>query len=120
MSVILVALSTWSFAQTTEGEASLKAKVKSDTLDGWDNGGTFNLSFSQVSLTNWAGGGQNSMAINGLLSMYANKTVGDISWENSLDLAYGTLQQGDAGFIKSDDRINLNSKVGKQITDKLY
>ena len=76
----------------------------------WRNGGIGSLTFSQVSLTNWAAGGENSVAINGNFSVFANRIKGRTKWENSLDLAYGLIRQGSQGFDKSDDLINFVTK----------
>lgn len=81
----------------------------------WRIGGTSSLTFSQVSLTNWAAGGQNSVAINSNFSIFANRVKGRGKWENSMDLAYGLIKQGSAGFSKSDDLINLVTKYSYQI-----
>lgn len=83
----------------------------------WTKGGVSSLTFSQVGLTNWAAGGQNSVAINSILSVYANRIKGRGKWENSLDLAYGLVKQGEADFAKSDDLINLVSKYSYNINE---
>lgn len=70
---LAVALATASvgFCQVTELEEDVKTQSK-DTLDGWKKGGYFSLNGSQVSLTNWVSGGQNSISINSLAGVYAN------------------------------------------------
>lgn len=78
----------------------------------WRKGGVSSLTFSQVSLTNWAAGGENSVSINSNFGVFANRIKGRGKWENSLDLAYGLIKQGSAGFTKSNDLINLVSKYG--------
>ena len=100
ITALLVSLSTFIFAQNTN---------PSDTSY-WRKGGTGSITFSQVSLTNWAAGGQNSVAVNSNLSLFANRVKGRGKWENSLDLAYGLIRQGDASFTKSDDLINIVTK----------
>lgn len=106
-------------AQTTEAEGKLKtAAIEGE--DGWKKGGVASLNFAQTSLNNWAGGGQSSIALNGLLSLYANLKKGDSRWDNSFDLGYGTVKQGDAAFFKSDDRIDLFSKYGKKAGGNWY
>ncbi|MEQ8627171.1 DUF3078 domain-containing protein [Ekhidna sp.] len=100
ITALLVTLSTSLFAQNT---------APTDTTY-WRNGGTGSITFSQVSLTNWAAGGQNSVAINSNLSLFANRVKGRGKWENSMDLAYGLIRQGDASFTKSDDLINIVTK----------
>ncbi len=121
--VLLIAagfvFSTVGFAQTTEAEKDLKTQ-SSDTTNGWKTGGVFGLNFTQVSLTNWAAGGQSSISLNGLFNVFANYTKGNSSWDNSLDVGYGKVKQGDGDWIKSDDRIILNSKYGKKATKDWY
>lgn len=107
------------FAQVTEGEKTLKEK-KSDTLDGWKVGGVFGVNFSQVSLNNWAAGGQSSVSLNGLLNLNANLIKGRSHWDNNLALAYGEVKQGDGDWIKSDDRIVFTSKYGREAGKHWY
>jgi len=80
----------------------------------WKTGGIFSLNFGQVALSNWAGGGFNSVSGNGLLGIFANYAKDKKYWDNSLDLGYGLLKQGEGDVVKSDDRIELNSKYGRQ------
>ncbi|NQX90700.1 MAG: DUF3078 domain-containing protein [Flavobacteriales bacterium] len=87
----------------------------------WKKGGTFGLNFSQTYLENWAAGGQSSISGTGLLSLFGNYAKGKHTWDNSLDLAYGLLRQGEAGgIIKTDDRIDLSSKYGYKANEKWY
>ena len=80
----------------------------------WKKGGLFSLNFGQTSLNNWAGGGFNSISSNAILSYHANYLKDGVSWDNSLDLGYGLLKQGEGDVVKTDDRIELNSKYGRQ------
>jgi hypothetical protein len=80
----------------------------------WIKGGLSSLTFSQVSLTNWAAGGQNSSSVNSFLSLFADKRKDRVKWQNSIDLGYGVLKQGEGAVIKSDDRINFSTKYGYQ------
>ena len=108
------------FGQTTEGEKALQS-VSSDTADGWKKGGVIGLSFSQASFNNWAAGGQNSISLNGLVSVYANYKKGKSSFENMLDVGYGLLQQGKNGtVIKTDDKIDFTSKYGRLASKNWY
>ena len=117
--VMLLALMS-GFSQTTEVENQLKTQ-KVDTLLGWKKGGVINISVSQTSLTNWAAGGQSSVALNGLLSLYAHLKQDNSLWENYLDLGYGTLKQGkETDWWKTDDKIDFTSKFGLKATEKLY
>ena len=107
-------------AQQTSDEATKKvdegvlAKADEKKKDGWKKGGTFGIGFGQVALSNWQGGGQSNVSGNTLMSLFANYKKGKRAWDNSLDLAYGLISQDNGPFIKSDDRIELNSKYGQQ------
>ena len=84
----------------------------------WRYGGINSLTFSQVSLTNWAAGGQNSASINANVSLFANRTKGRGKWENALDIAYGLIKQGNTDFDKSDDKINIVTKYGYRVRNE--
>lgn len=106
-------------AQVTDGEKALKTQNK-DTTQGWKKGGVFSANFTQVSLTNWAAGGQSSVSLNGLLDLFANYKKGNSAWDNNLTLGYGETQLGGSDWFKSDDRILLNSKYGKKASKDWY
>ena len=118
--VLLGSVSLVSNAQQTSDEATknvdagVLAKADTAAKQGWVKGGLFGLNFGQVHLNNWQGGGQSNVSVNSLMSLFANYKKGKSAWDNSLDLAYGLINQNNAGFIKSDDRIELNSKYGQQ------
>jgi len=106
--------------QVTEGEKTLRA-VSADTTTGWKKGGVFNVNLAQTSLTNWAAGGQNSVALNGLFSLFANYKKEKDVWDNSLNIGYGVLKQGkDADFFKTDDKIDFLSKYGREAFTNFY
>ncbi|MFI5150588.1 MAG: DUF3078 domain-containing protein [Bacteroidia bacterium] len=85
--------------------------VKKDTSY-WKTGGVGGLSFAQSSFTNWAPGGQNSIAGNSTVSLTANYMRGEVSWDNTLDMAYGMTELGNDKPRKTDDKIDLSSKYG--------
>ncbi len=79
----------------------------------WETGGTSRVNFSQLNLTNWSAGGQNSVNANSLISLYANRKREKSLWENFLDLGYGiNLQGNENNWIKTDDKIDFTSKYG--------
>jgi hypothetical protein len=119
IAILLLASVNIAYSQVTDAEKQLKAQ-SADTVLGWKKGGTINLNASQTSLTNWAAGGQSSMAINGLLNMYAHNKKAKSLWENYLDLGYGSLKQKGNDWWKTDDRIEFTSKYGLKAGDKLY
>lgn len=105
--------------QVTEGEKNLRTQ-SADTVTGWTKGGIIAVNLAQTSLTNWAAGGQKSMAINGIFSRFANLKGEKFTWDNSLDIGYGLLKQGDEGYKKTDDKIDFLSKYGRQALKNLY
>ena len=80
----------------------------------WKTGGVLGATFSQVSLTNWEAGGLSSIAGNGVIGLFANMKKGKNSWDNTLDLGYGLLKNDGGDAVKSDDRIDLASKYGRE------
>lgn len=93
----------------------------SDSTIFWKKGGTIAVNLTQVSLTNWAAGGQNSSSATGLVSLFAKYKKETFTFDNTLDLAYGLLKQGKSDFVKSDDRIEFSSKAGlKAFNDQWY
>jgi hypothetical protein len=97
------------------------SSAQSDTTY-WKKGLAGNLTFTQVTLKNWSGGGDNSIALNTYLNLFANYQKERTVWENSLELGYGLLDQGNSGFLKSDDKIIFTTKYGYKLKEggKLY
>lgn len=106
-------------AQVTEAEKKLKTIV-TDTVKGWRTGGITTVNLSQTALVNWSAGGENSYAVNGLFSAFANYKDTENAWDNSLDVGYGLLNQGDVGFRKTDDKIDFLSKYGRKAFSNFY
>ncbi|HNP48905.1 MAG TPA: DUF3078 domain-containing protein [Bacteroidia bacterium] len=102
------------------------AGISGDTLTGakadtsWKTGGFIGINFSQVSLNNWAQGGENSIAIGSNANVFANYAKGKTQWDNSLTLAYALLKTGKTPVRKSDDQIDLTSKFGYRIGDSKW
>jgi hypothetical protein len=95
--------------------------AQADTTKYWMTKGNVGLTFSQISFANWAKGGENSVSGNSFLNFYADYKKDKVAWNNYLLLSYGLLQQGESGKIrKTDDRIDLNSKLGWEQWSNLY
>lgn len=118
--LLLISSIATSIGQITEAEKTLKTQ-SADTTKGWKKGAVIGLNLSQTSLTNWAAGGQNSIAANGIFSVFANYKKGKNAWDNSLDLGYGILkQEGSTYSKKTDDKIDLLSKYGREAFKNFY
>lgn len=94
--------------------------AEGDSISNWKKGGDFSFTFSQVSLNNWAAGGQNSVSGNILFNAFANYAKNKNAWDNSLQVGYGLTQQGSDNIIKSDDRILISSKYGHKASKSWY
>lgn len=86
----------------------------------WTTKAVANINVSQVSLNNWAAGGQSTVAVSGLARFTADYASGRTLWTNSLDLAYGLIRNDGGPWLKSDDRIELNSAFGYETIDDWY
>ena len=109
----------------TDIEKKLKttSKVKKTDSLTWKTGSIMSLGFNSVGLHNWSGGGQNSMSVQGLISLYANYYYDKTSWDSNFDVAFGLIKSGfgnQVPWFKNDDRIELNSKIGHKINSKWY
>lgn len=104
-------------------EAATKAlttRAAVDTSEGWKTGGVFQINLTQVSLTNWAAGGFSSISGIAQFNGTANWKKGRRAWDNSLAMAFGGQQQQDGPTVKTDDRIELNSKYGYELNKAWY
>lgn len=110
-------------AQTTEAEATLKDKSTIVAEDSpWNKKGDFSINFSQLALNNWTAGGLNSISFNSFFNYYLNYAKGNITWDNSINLGFGLIKQGDKSsvWLKSDDKIDISSKFGMKASERLY
>jgi hypothetical protein len=80
----------------------------------WKRGGVIGISFTQVSLNNWAAGGENSFSGLATLIYFANYNDGLNAWDNYFDFAFGVNQTGDSKARKSDDRLEFGTKYGRK------
>jgi hypothetical protein len=126
LAFVLLLLNISAFGQTdddktfvNENLAQGDKKTFSDTAK-WVVGGLVSLNFSQVTLSNWAAGGQSSISAAGIVNLHANLKKNKSTWDNNLDLGYGLIKQGDADLIKSDDKIDLTSKYGRYAFKNWY
>ncbi len=118
--LLILGLCQYSYSQVTETEKAMRAR-SSDTIPGWKTGGVLSFNLAQTSLTNWAAGGDNSLAVNGLFSGFASYKKDRSVWDNTLDLGYGLLKQGQtSGYMKTDDKFDVLSKYGQEAFKNFY
>jgi len=76
------------------------------------------LSGTHASFKNWNAGGQNTISWIALFDAEANYTKKKLSWGNGMHLGYGQNRILRTDWAKTDDVINLYSKVGYKIAKK--
>lgn len=89
-----------------------------DTARGWRRGGAGSFNFSQVSLSNWAAGGQSSLSLLGIGNVYAHFRGEKHTFAAAVDVVYGLLKAGPARLRKSDDRLEMNVRYARQYSGK--
>jgi len=93
--------------------------AKKDTS--WKTSGFFGLNFSQTSLSNWQGGGQDNIAGNAILNVQAIYKKGKSEWLNKLDAQYGLIKtNGDRLFKKNIDQLFALSKYNLNAFNKYW
>jgi len=98
---------------------STQAQDQKDDNKVWHNSGDISIMFNQASFDNWIKGGENSMALNGLLNYNFNYKKDKSVWDTKLIMAYGLSQIEDL-TKKTDDRFEINSTYGKQASKLWY
>jgi len=97
---------------------SAQESVKKDSA--WKYSGLTSINFSQLSLSNWAAGGENSLSGNAILNLSAHYLKDKTAWDNDLSMGFGLLKQGDALTRKSDDKIDFSSKFGYKASNHWF
>ncbi|MEN8157956.1 MAG: DUF3078 domain-containing protein [Bacteroidota bacterium] len=100
------------------GSLFAQESTEGDTL--WKVTGLTSLNLSQLALSNWAAGGDNNLAANALFKLSPDYDDGTINWDNDLTLGFGMIKQGDDPTRKSDDQIDLSSKLGYKASENWF
>lgn len=102
----LLGLSIFASAQEVEAKSN------------WTVKGVGGINLSQTSLTNWAAGGDNSVAWHLYLNGSANYKKDRWSWDNSLITDFGNTYTSTDKWQKSLDKLNITTKLGYAIAPK--
>ncbi|MBI1342893.1 MAG: DUF3078 domain-containing protein [Terrimonas sp.] len=95
-------------------------KSKKQKNDHWKNGGFISLNAGQGGGRNWAPGAERfSFQGSAMFNYFANYKKDKHSLENEVDLAYGMVNTTSGGIRKSQDKIDVLSKYGYAISDKV-
>jgi hypothetical protein len=93
--------------------------VKVDSTSNWKKRFRVGMNINQASFSsNWKAGGVNSLGFNTVLNFQANYKKDRNSWDNSIDLLYGMVNNQGQGYRKTLDRIYLDTKYGRSMSAK--
>lgn len=98
------------------GLAQDREAAETDSL--WNTSGSVALTFANVGLENWAGGGVSSVSLGFVGNYKATRESEKTVWSNQFDLAYGLLKQkGNRTFRKTDDQLIILSQYGYKLNE---
>ena len=86
----------------------------------WTQGGLLSVNFSQVSLSNWAAGGENNVGFDMLFNYSIDYKLDKTIWQNRLEMAYGMNDMENSGSRKTNDKIYFSSTYGYKMVENLY
>lgn len=110
-------------SQTKATQFDTPPEIDFDTIPKtprWFKGGIAGVTMSQVSLSNWAAGGEGSSAFDLMLNYEADYAKDRNLWQNRLELAYGLNTTDSKGTRKSNDRIYLSSMYSYRLSRTWY
>ncbi len=81
--------------------------------------GSWGVNFANVGLSNWAGGGESSIALGTVFNTSIERIKGKSTWTNQFDFALGGAKVGEQDFRKTDDAIILLSQYSTEIKSNL-
>ena len=97
---------------TTFSAQEKKVKDAAPPQPKWKIHGRFAFIFNQSSFSNWASGGENTIAGNINVNYDFNYKKKNINWDSRIITGYGLSHISDKGYRKTDDRLELNSLFG--------
>lgn len=103
-------------------ESEKTIKKEADTVKQyWRKGGIYSLNLAQGSLSNWAAGGDDfSLSLTSYLNLFSFAKNGRHTWDNTFDFNFGYVNTTSLGSRKNDDRLDILSKYGYQLSGKWY
>ena len=103
---------------TFYGFQSVSAQPGRDTS--WTRGGLVGINLSQISLSNWAAGGDIAVGFNLNFNYKLDFKRDRHLWQNRLEMAYGLNKTKSEGTKKTNDNLYLSSIYGYQLKKSLY
>lgn len=95
--------------------------AEQDTIGPWTTKGNASLLFNQSTFDNWVAGGENNISATLGVNYDFNYKKDDWAWDNKVMGSYGIVKTRTSSFAKkTDDRLEINSIVGKQMSEYWY
>ncbi|MCX7546393.1 DUF3078 domain-containing protein [Xanthomarina sp. F1114] len=91
-----------------------------DSLEGWTSDGKITLLVNQSAFSNWQPGGDNNAAANLGINYNIDYVKGPWLWDNKIIASYGVTINDDDGMRKTDDRLEINSILGRSMNRKYW
>jgi hypothetical protein len=86
----------------------------------WKLYGIGTVGFTQTSLSNWAKGGESSLALLLIEKYSANYSKDNFKWENMAEFRLGIFNSKTRGLEKNEDKLEIQSRVGVSAAKKWY
>jgi len=103
--LLLILLSFNFFGQKEEKKEKLP-------IPKWKVHGRFAFIFNQSSFSNWASGGENTVAGNININYDFNYKQNNVNWDSRIKTGYGLSHLSEKGWRKTDDRFEVNTLYG--------
>lgn len=100
--------------------ANAQTDVVTDSLGPWVKKGNISVLGSQSSFSKWQAGGSNNFALNAGINYDINYKKDDWTWDNKFIASYGINKLKGEDTQKTDDRLEINSILGKKATELWY
>lgn len=101
-----------------QSKGSKKSKIDNTTPKYWKLHGSTSLSGNQSAFSNWFTGGTNNITLNLRLNYDFNYKKEDWSLDNKFITAYGFNKNKFSSLKKTEDKIELNSILAKNISNQ--
>lgn len=110
---LLVFFSPIAFANTP-----VDSTYQADTTKNWKITGKNSLHFNQLSLANWASGGESSLAGKATVNLDFDYAKDNFSFNNNVNLMYGIIGSKLNGVQKTDDKIEIMNSISQKAFKK--
>lgn len=93
--------------------------AQTDSTQLWKLTGATSLGFSNVVLSNWAGGGDNSLSISALIDLKADRETSKSYWSNIFNFKFGVARVGNSDnlFKKTNDQLIIGTAYNYKFDD---